>query len=137
MLMGESIVVFNPKLAENLKYFRKQGMQLMSKMRFISAQFSAYLKNDLWRKNASHANKMASFMAEQLSQFRDVTIPRPVEANGVFAVLPKNLIPKLREKYFFYVWNESTGEVRLMTSFDTQLSDIDTFVATVKDLLNQ
>jgi len=132
MMLGEAVVFFRPELTSHFKYIRKQGMQLGSKMRFISAQFQALLSGDLWLKNAQHANKMARELADKISGFSRIQITQPVEANAVFAIIPKECIPVLQEKFFFYVWNETTSEVRWMTAFDTTSEDIDAFVAELK-----
>lgn len=133
LMAAESIVFFNQEAAQHFKYIRKQGMQLASKMRFISAQFIAYLENDLWKKNATHANKMAQLLYNKVKVIEGVTVTQKVEANGVFACIPKEIIQPLREKVFFYPWNETTGEVRWMASFDTTEQDIDNFVNLLKN----
>ncbi len=135
MLMGEAVVFFNTELTTNTKYIRKQSMQLFSKMRFVSAQFLAYFENDLWKANASHANQMAKLLEKEVLKTGKVKLTQKTEANGVFAMLPKEVIPKLQEKYFFYVWNESTCEVRWMTSFDTTEEDIYGFVQLIDTLI--
>ncbi|WP_339736724.1 low specificity L-threonine aldolase [uncultured Sunxiuqinia sp.] len=135
MLMGEAVVFFNPKLTTNTKYIRKQSMQLFSKMRFVGAQFLAYFENDLWKSNASHANQMAKLLEKEVLKTGKVKLTQKTEANGVFAILPKDVIPKLQEKYFFYVWNESSCEVRWMTSFDTTEEDIYGFVQLIDKLI--
>lgn len=135
MMYGEAIVFFDQSLAKDFKYTRKQGTHLPSKMRFISAQFSALLSNDLWRVNAEHANDMAKLLAQELGRIPQVELTQPVESNGVFARLPKKYIATLQKRYFFYVWNEQTSEVRFMTSFDTTPDDISDFVALVKKTL--
>jgi threonine aldolase len=135
MMYGEAIVFLKPELAENFKYFRKQGMQLASKMRFISTQFLAYFNNNLWLKNATHANEMARLLEQKVRVIPQVKITQEVQANGVFAMVPKKIIPKLQEQYFFYEWNEFTGEVRWMTSWDTTTEDIEGFVKVLKELL--
>jgi len=132
MMYGEAVVFFDKSLAKDFKYTRKQGTHLPSKMRFISAQFEALLTNDLWRQNAQHANQMAQLLAQELAKIPQITITQKVEANGVFALMPKRYVPLLQKKYFFYVWNEETSEVRLMTSFDTTEDDIADFVGLVK-----
>jgi threonine aldolase len=132
MMYGEAVVFFDQSLARDFKYTRKQGTHLPSKMRFISAQFEALLSNDLWRKNAEHANRMAQLLANELRKIPRVEITQKVEANGVFAIIPKKYIPILQKKYFFYVWNEETSEVRFMTSFDTTEDDIADFVGLVR-----
>ena len=136
MMFGEAVVFFDPKLAKGFKYLRKQGTHLPSKMRFISAQFSALLEKDLWRRNAEHANRMAQVLASELAQVPQIKITQQVESNGVFAEVPKKYIPLLQKRYFFYVWNEATSEVRFMTSFDTTEDDIRDFVSLVKRTVN-
>ncbi|MCA1607726.1 MAG: threonine aldolase, partial [Acidobacteria bacterium] len=132
MMYGEAVVFFNRQLARNFKYTRKQGMHLPSKMRFISAQFEALLSNNLWRRNAEHANRMAQLLAHELATILQIQVTQKVEANGVFARLPKKHIPSLQKHYFFYVWNEERSEVRFMTSFDTTETDIQDFIQIVR-----
>ena len=135
MMFGEAVVFFDPKLAVGFKYLRKQGTHLPSKMRFISAQFEAMLSKDLWRRNAEHSNRMAQLLAAELAKIPQIKFTQRVESNGVFAILPKKYIPVLQKKYFFYVWNEQTSEVRFMTSFDTTEDDIRDFVRLVRKTL--
>jgi threonine aldolase len=134
MMFGEAIVFLNEKVAKNFKYVRKQGMQLHSKMRFVAAQFDALLSNDLWKRNAAHSNEMADYLQQKLRMVKGVTLTQAVDANGIFALFPPEVIPKLQEHTFFYVWNERTSEVRLMCAFDTQKEDIDSFVKKLQEL---
>ncbi len=135
MMYGEAVVFFDRNLAKDFKYTRKQGTHLPSKMRFVSAQFSALLSNDLWRKNADHANSMAKLLAQELAKIPLVDISQKVESNGVFAIIPKKYIAKLQQQSFFYTWNEEISEVRFMTSFDTTQEDITELVALIKKTL--
>lgn len=135
MMLGEAVLFFHPELTANTKYIRKQSMQLFSKMRFVSAQFLAYLNNDLWKRNAEHSNQMAQLLAREVRQVPAIQITQEVEANGVFAIVPPEIIPKLQKKYFFYMWDEHRNEVRWMTSFDTTEDDIVNFVALIKSLV--
>lgn len=137
LMYGEAVVFFNKQLCSDFKYRRKQGMQLASKMRYIAAQFDVFLENDLWKKNAEHANRMAKKLHEAVKDIPSVEITRRVEANAVFAKIPASMIPKLQEKFFFYVWDEATSEVRWMCSFDTQEQDIDEFRALIVYLGNE
>ncbi|HKE58235.1 MAG TPA: low specificity L-threonine aldolase [Pyrinomonadaceae bacterium] len=132
MMYGEAVVFFDRKRAGDFKYIRKQGMHLPSKMRFISAQFEALLARDLWQRSAAHSNRMAQLLAQEIKKMPQLQLTQPVDANGVFFVLPQKYIPVIQKKYFFYVWNEEISEVRLMTSFDTTESDIEDFVALLK-----
>jgi threonine aldolase len=135
MMYGEAVLFFNKSLSLYTKYYRKQATQLASKMRFISAQFNAYLSNNLWLHNAKHANQMAQYLIAQLADIKQITITQAVEANAVFAIIPQKLIKPLQQEYFFYVWNEQKNEVRWMCSFDTSKEDIDLFVAALRKLL--
>jgi threonine aldolase len=135
MMYGEAVVFFDKAMAEDFKYIRKQGMHLPSKMRFIAAQFEALLSGDLWRRSAAHSNKMAQLLAKELRTVPEVKLTQPVESNGVFALIPKQYIPQLQKRYFFYVWNEEISEVRLMTSFDTTEEDIQEFIALVRKIV--
>ena len=137
MMYGEAVLFLNNKLAKNFKYFRKQGMQLSSKMRYIGAQFIAFFNNNLWIKNASHANKMAQLLYQQTKDIKNVKITQTVQANGVFAIIPKQLIPKLQKEYFFYVWNENTNEVRWMCSYDTTKEDVMEFVSLLRKMSSE
>ena len=123
------MVFLRPELAESFLYTRKQLGQLASKMRFIAAQFDALLTDDLWRRNAEHANGMARRLADAITAIDGVELAHPVEANGVFANLPAAPIDRLRDALPaampFYVWDETAGTVRLMCSWDTTAEDID------------
>jgi|SRR5579885_1105063 threonine aldolase len=135
LMIGEAVVFFNRELANGFQYIRKQSMQLASKMRFISAQFHALLSDDLWRRNASHANKMARLLADKLSTVQGVRITQQVQANGVFVIFPRQHISRLQEKFHFYVWNEERDEVRLMTSFNTTEDEIENFIRHIQEVI--
>jgi threonine aldolase len=135
MMMGEVVLFFDPTLTRETKYIRKQNAQLFSKMRYVGAQFTAYFKADLWKRSATHANRMARLLAEEVSGIPGITITQKVEANGVFAIIPKEIISPLQEKFFFYVWNDFTNEVRWMTSFDTTEQEISEFGKTIRELI--
>jgi len=137
MMMGEAVIFLNPDLAKSTMYQRKQNAQLASKMRFISAQFSAFFKDDLWLNMAIHSNRMAKLLEKSLLKFNEIIITQPVEVNAIFAIFPPQIIPLLQEEFPFYVWNEFTYEVRLMCSWDTTQEDIDAFSAKVHQLLNK
>jgi threonine aldolase len=132
---AEAVVFFNKTFSRDFLYLRKQGMQLASKMRFVSAQLDALLSNDLWRKNAQHANRMAGLLQKELSKIPKVKIVYKVEANGVFAQIPRQAIAKLKKRYFFYVWDEERSVVRWMCSFDTTKDDIIQFVQYLSETL--
>jgi threonine aldolase len=133
LVAGEAVVFFKQALADDFEFKRMQGMQLASKMRFIAAQFNALLSNDLWKRSASHSNRMAQLLAGELAGIKGVAITQQVQANEVFVTLPSEIIPKLQESWAFHVWNEATSEARLITSFDTEESDIADFAALVRE----
>jgi threonine aldolase len=135
LMFGEAVLFFNQN-TDAVKYIRKQSAQLHSKMRFTAAQFLAILSNNLWLKNAHHANKMAQKLAQKLETIKGVQITQKVDSNGVFAIIPKEIIEPLQKEFFFYVWDEDRSEVRWMTSFDTQEEDIDKFVELIKEKIN-
>jgi threonine aldolase len=110
-----------------------QGMQLSSKMRFIAAQYNALLSNDLWKRSASHANRMAQLLAGELASIQGVALTQQVQANEIFATMPAGIIPKLQARWPFHVWNEKTSEVRLIASFDTTEEDVADFAALVRE----
>ncbi|HDZ41947.1 MAG TPA: low specificity L-threonine aldolase [Bacteroidetes bacterium] len=127
MMYGEAVCFLKEGLSENFKYIRKQGMQLASKMRYVSAQFIAYFRNDLWLENARHANMMGRKLADRIGKIEGVRITQEVNANGVFVILPAEVAAEVRSRYFFYPWNEVLSEYRLMTSWDTTEKDIEGF----------
>ncbi len=132
LLAAEAVVVLRPELAPSLLYLRKQSMQLASKMRYLSAQLLALLEDDLWRRTAGHANAMATRLADGV---RDaITVTQDVRANAVFAILPPGAAEQLQRDFKFYVWDEHTGEVRWMCSWDTTEEDVDAFVAAIHEV---
>ena len=135
-LMGaDAVIFFDKRLGRNFLYLRKQGMQLASKMRFIAVQFEVLLSNELWLKSARHANQMARLLKKELRKIPRVKVLYPVEANGVFAQIPRAAIAKLKKQYFFYVWDEKQSIVRWMCSFDTTEEDVREFARFVQVII--
>ena len=132
MMFGEAVCFLRPGLSEDFKYIRKQGMQLASKMRFISAQYIAYFESDLWKRCATHSNKMANMLFERVKDLSGIRITQPVQSNGLFVIMPSDIAEKLQKHFFFYPWNEELSEYRWMTSWDTQEEDIKRFVSLLK-----
>jgi threonine aldolase len=133
MMLGECVVVLNPEAVRGMAFLRKLSMQLASKMRFVSVQFDALLSGDLWLRNATHANAMAVRLEAAVRGVDGVHVQRLVQANAVFAILPPAVTAVLQKRYPFYVWEEHSGEVRWMTSFDTTEADVDGFATALKD----
>jgi len=133
---GEAVVFFDRSLGADFLYLRKQGMQLASKMRFIAVQFEALLTNDLWRRSAEHANRMARVLEAQVRKIPEVRVVWKVEANGVFAQIPRHAIEKIKARYFFYPWIEDECVVRWMCSFDTTEEDVREFAEVVAEAVS-
>jgi threonine aldolase len=140
MMGGEAVIFFNqgvnqgssnPGLSRDFLYLRKQGMQLASKMRFMSVQFEALLTDNLWRRSAEHANRMARLLEKEIRRIPSVKVVWPVEANGVFVQIPRHAVEKIKARYFFYMWIEEECIVRWMCSFDTTEEDVKDFAQVV------
>lgn len=134
MMMGEAVVSFRPEVSEYLQYFRKQSAQLASKMRYLAAQFIPYLENNLWLENAMKANIAASKLYEILKIYPEIKFTQKPETNQLFFTAPAEVARKLREKYYFYFWNEANYEIRLVTSWDTTGEDIAGFEQDLREL---
>jgi threonine aldolase len=135
-MLAEAVVVLAPERLRGVDFLRKTSMQLASKMRFLSAQFVAMLTDDLWLASARHANAMAQRLAEGVRDLDGIRITQQVQANAVFVVLPAEVTARLQERFHFYTWNQVTGEVRWMCSWDTTEADVDAFVAAVREELS-
>lgn len=135
LMIGEAVLIFNDELKTNAPYFHKQSAQLFSKNRFIAAQFTTLLTNNLWLRMASHANKMAQLLAKEVGGLPGVKITRSVDANAVFVIIPAEIIQPLRAQYPFYEWDAETHEQRWMCSFDTTEEEVKEFAKELKELL--
>ncbi|WP_339153936.1 threonine aldolase family protein [Actinomadura luteofluorescens] len=133
LLLGEAIVVLDPGAVRGTAYLRKSSMQLASKMRYVSAQLIALLDGDLWLRNAAHANAMARRLEAAARAVPGVEITQDVQANTVFALMPAGAAERLRKRFPFYTWDEATGEVRWVCSFDTTEDDVDAFAAALAE----
>ena len=133
MVGGEAVVLLAPELADGFAWIRKQSMQLASKGRFVAAQFVSLLEEDLGLRSAAHANAMGARLATAVGGLPGVQLTQATQANVVFAILPAAITARLLEDWPFYVWNEATGEVRWMCSWDTTPEDVDAFAAAVAD----
>jgi threonine aldolase len=135
MMFGEAVIFFNTELAKNVTYRKKQCTQLNSKMRYIAVQFIALLEDGLGLKNARQSNSMAKLLAQCVSDIPGVEMTNKVEANTVYAILPKEIISTLQEKYFFYIWDVVRSEVRWVTSFDIAEKDVLDFTHQIRCIL--
>jgi len=137
MMYGEAVCFLKSGLSGGFKYIRKQSMQLASKMRFISAQYTAYFRDDLWKKCATHSNRMALILAGKISRLNGIIITQPVQSNGVFVIMPQRVAESVCKKYFFYPWDEKTSEYRLMAGWDTTEEDIEGLVRVFREELDR
>ncbi|HNT27863.1 MAG TPA: low specificity L-threonine aldolase [bacterium] len=134
LMAGEAVIVTDPALATGMLFLRKQSMQLSSKMRYLAAQFEAFLTDDLWLANARHANAMAQLLSKGIVRFPDLELAWPTQANGVFVRMPAELVEPLQKEYFFYLWDETVPIARLMCHFNTTEKDVRGFLAVVERL---
>ncbi len=137
LMMGEAILIFNKELQQHAPYFHKQSAQLFSKNRYIAAQFLALFKDELWRKLALHSNRMAQLLYREVAAIEGVKITQSVDANAIFAIIQPEAVEPLRSDYRFYDWNNETGELRWMCSFDTTEEEVKGFANRLRELLNQ
>lgn len=135
LMGGDSAVLLDPVLARDVPFIRKRATQLASKMRFISCQFEALLSGDLWERNAQNANAMAARLADAIGDVPGLAITQPVQANVVFATMPRRHIAALQERTLFYTWDEAMDEVRLMCAWDTTPADVDALAADIRRTL--
>lgn len=134
--LGEAVVFFNLKLAQEFDYRCKQAGQLASKMRFLSAPWVGMLKDNVWLRYGEHANRMAALMHQKLCGIPEVKILFPPQANSVFAQIPQKLEEALHQRgWLFYNFIGRGVGSRLMCSWDTTPEDIDAFVQDLKSLL--
>lgn len=140
LMFGEAVVFINQAIGHDFPFIRKQSMHLVSKMRFISAQFIEYLGGDLWLDNARHANAMAKRLAEGIAGLPHVKICHPVEVNGIFARIDKAHVERLSRDFHFYMldacdhpdYPKGFQAVRLMTAFNTAAEQVDEFIQAIK-----
>jgi threonine aldolase len=124
-LMGaESLLIFNPHLQEGSDHLQKQTLQLLSKMRYLSAQYIPFFKNDLWRTLATQANQKAQEIASIIKAIPQLSLNYPVETNQIFFTAPTAWIPLIQEKIFCYPWDEAKNELRFIASWNTSEQDV-------------
>ena len=146
-LAAEAVVVTDnttergAELASAMPFLRKTSMQLPSKMRFVSAQLNALFADGakVALENARRANSMAAKLYEGIQEiskkYPQVSIPNPAEANAVFPVLPESVTAKVQEDFRFYIWDQTTGQVRWMCSWDTTEEDVEGLLDSLRHAL--
>ncbi len=128
LMFGEAVIFFREELASEFEYIQKQGLQLQSKMRFLSAQFIPYLEKNIWHRNAKQANDMCARLLNGLKNIHSIKLAYPVQTNQIFAYFPKKMIEDTQKIFSYYTWNEKTNLIRLVTSFDTTAEEVDQFL---------
>ena len=132
-LAAEAIIFFKPELVGNLPYLMKRAGHLLSKMSFVSAQLDAYITNEVWLRNAKHANAMGKKLSQGLDQHKNIELAYPTDANEIFVKIPKDIIDQLNSEGYTINDDEWDGKaVRLVTAWNTSLSDIETFLNFIK-----
>ncbi len=126
-LAAEAVIFFNPEMVQSFPFLHKRSGQLISKMRFISAQLEAYVSNDVWLRNARHANAMATQLSEGLASITGIELAYPVQANEIFVHLASPVIEKLNTSGFNVTEGELDGTAppRFVTAWNTEASEID------------
>tara|TARA_B100000586_G_scaffold218236_1_gene165237 strand:- start:299 stop:1348 length:1050 start_codon:yes stop_codon:yes gene_type:complete len=133
-IAAEAIVIFNKDLVGNLPFLLKRSGHLLSKMRFVSAQLDAYISNDVWLRNARHANEMAKKLSDGLVSSNQVKLEYPTEANEVFVKLPKKMVEHLNSEEYMMSNDELDGKtVRLVTAWNTKINEVKEFLNTIFD----
>jgi len=133
-LTAEAVVFFKPELVGNFPYLHKRSGQLLSKMRFVSAQLEAYISNDVWLRNARNANNMAKLLSEGLAKFPDIKLAYTTQSNEVFVHLPSSTINLLNTKGYNVSEDELDGKsVRFVTAWNTISDDIDKLISTISN----
>jgi threonine aldolase len=134
--VGEAVVFFNPELAREFDYRCKQGGQLASKMRFLSAPWVGMLQDGAWLRHAKHANAMARRLEKAIRPLSKIQIAHPVQTNVVFAKIPDRIVQGMYQRgWKFYTHVGSSDEARLMCSWDTTEADVDAFAADLGKLV--
>ena len=132
-LAAEAIIFFKPAMVGNFPYLHKRSGQLLSKMRFISSQLEAYVTDDLWIRNAQHANSMAKILSEGLNAFSNIELAYPTQSNEVFVYLPRELIDYLNNAGYDINEEELDGKaVRFVTAWNSELKDVDRLLEVIK-----
>ena len=132
-LDAEAIVFFKPEHVGNFSFLHKRSGQLLSKMRFISAQLERYVTDDLWLKNAKHANSMAQVLSNELSNIDGIKLLYQTQSNEIFVNFSKNIINNLKiNGYSTYQDELNNNSIRFVTAWNTTKNDIKKLLTIVK-----
>lgn len=134
LIGAEALVIFNPLLFEGSDHLHKQTLQLMSKSRYLSAQYIPFFKNDLWYTLAEQANLKAQQIAASIQKTPQLTLSYPVETNQIFFTAPKAWIPLILERIFCYPWDNEKNEIRFIASWNTTDEEVHAIELLLKEL---
>ncbi len=135
--VGEAVVFFNRDHADTFAYRCKQSGQLLSKMRFFAAPWLGLLENEIWKRNAEHANRMADRLRAGFEAIEGVILTTPTEANGVFVHLPPGVASILQERGWAFYTFIGEGFARFLCSWSTHEEEVDHLLADVRDILGR
>jgi threonine aldolase len=131
-LAAEAVVFFKPEMVGNFPFLHKRSGQLLSKMRFISSQLEAYLTDNIWLRNARHANAMAKILSKGLDSFSNIQLAYPTQSNEVFVHLPRDVIDYLNNSGYDINEEELDGKaVRFVTAWNSDIKDINDLLETL------
>ena len=133
-LAAEAVVFFKPELVQSFPFLHKRSGQLLSKMRFISAQLHAYLTDDVWLRNARHANAMAARLSKGIEAISEVELAYPVQSTELFVHIPREVINKLNAAGYLVTEGEldETAPPRFVTAWNTKESEVDDLLEAIK-----
>ena len=136
-LAAEAVIFFKPELVQAFPFLHKRSGQLLSKMRFISAQLEAYITDDVWLRNARHANKMAKRLSQGLTNIPGIKLAYPTESNEIFAHMPENMISALNKQGYKVTEGEldETAPPRFVAAWNTKEKEVDEFLSAVKSVI--
>lgn len=136
-LAAEAIIFFKPELVGNLPFLMKRAGHLLSKMRFVSAQLDAYISNEVWLRNARHANKMGKKLSEGLKSHSNIELAYPTAANEVFVKFPREIIEHLNSEGYKMNEEELDGKaVRLVAAWNTKDNDVEQLLDIISKKVN-
>jgi threonine aldolase len=130
---AEAVVIFDPDLQPGSDHLQKQTLQLLSKMRYLSAQFIPFFQNELWHTLATQANQKAGEIAAVIQSIPGLSLSAPVQTNQIFFTAPPSWIPLIQEKISCYLWDGEKNEIRFISSWNTSEQD----VAEVRSIFSQ
>ncbi len=134
-LMGaEALLIFNPALEDGSCHLHKQSLQLLSKMRYLSAQYIPFFKDHLWKELAQKANRQAHAIAQIVAATPHLTLSCEVETNQVFFVAPASWIPLIQDEIFCHLWDREKNELRFVASWNTTDQEVDVVRAVLSEV---